>query len=176
MSACRRWCAELDELAERVDGYGGRIVKSTGDGMLVTFESPRQAVSFALAAQRALVGSVPRVKIGMNTGEADWQDGDPLGAAVNAAARIAARADGGEVLVSDVVRLLTGAVPAFHFLDRGRHRLRGFSERWHLWVVEDRASARHTGDDDRPDGRVGDDRRVGLVHRDRRRPCPAARG
>ncbi len=135
---------QLDELAERVDGYGGRIVKSTGDGMLVTFESPRQAVSFALAAQRALVGSAPRVKIGMNTGEADWQNADPLGAAVNAAARIAARADGGEVLVTDVVRLLTSAVPAFHFRDRGRHRLRGFSERWHLWMVEDRASARHT--------------------------------
>ena len=134
---------QLDELAERVEDYGGRIVKSTGDGFLLAFDSPRQAVSFSLAAQRALSGTVPRVKIGMNTGEADWRDGDPVGAAVNAAARIAARADGGEVLVSDVVRQLTGAVPALHFRDRGRHRLRGFSDRWHLWAVEDRASARH---------------------------------
>ena len=106
---------QLDELTERVEDYGGRIVKSTGDGLLLTFESPRQAVSFSLAAQRALVGSVPRVRIGMNIGEAEWHEGDPLGAAVNAAARIAARADGGEVLVSDVVRQLTVAVGAFHF-------------------------------------------------------------
>ena len=61
---------------------------------------------------------------------------DPLGAAVNAAARIAARAEGGEVLVSEVVRLLTGAAAPVSFVDRGRCRLRGFTERWHLWAVE----------------------------------------
>ncbi len=76
---------QLDRVAERVEGYGGKIVKSTGDGLLWTFESPRQAVFFALAVQRALGESAPRVRIGMNTGEADWVDADPLGGAVNAA-------------------------------------------------------------------------------------------
>ena len=66
-------------------------------------------------------------------------DADPLGAAVNAAARIAGRAGGGEVLVSDVVRQLVGTVPAIRFLDRGRCRLKGFAERWHLWAAEDSA-------------------------------------
>ena len=51
-------------------------------------------------------------------------------------ARIAARAEGGEVLVSEVVRLLTGAAAPVSFVDRGRCRLRGFTERWHLWAVE----------------------------------------
>lgn len=58
------------------------------------------------------------------------------GSAVNAASRIAARAVGDEVLVSDVVRQLAGTSPAVRFLDRGRYRLRGFSERWRLWAAE----------------------------------------
>ena len=101
---------QLDVVAERIEAYGGRVVKSTGDGFLMTFSSPRQAVAFALASQRALAGSLPRVRFGINTGEVDDVDADPLGGAVNAAARIAARADGGEVLVSDVVRQLAGDV------------------------------------------------------------------
>ena len=132
---------QLDVVAERIEGYGGRVVKSTGDGFLLTFSSPRQAVAFALASQRALAGSLPRVRFGINTGEVDGVDADPLGSAVNAAARIAARADGGEVLVSDVVRQLAGTSPAVRFLDRGRCRLRGFSERWRLWAAEDHTAA-----------------------------------
>jgi DNA-binding CsgD family transcriptional regulator/tetratricopeptide (TPR) repeat protein len=65
-----------------------------------------------------------------------------MGGAVNAAARIAARAGGGEVLVSDVVRQLVAGSPAVAFRDRGRHRLRGFTDRWHLWAVEDRSVMR----------------------------------
>jgi class 3 adenylate cyclase/DNA-binding CsgD family transcriptional regulator/tetratricopeptide (TPR) repeat protein len=127
---------QLDAVSELVAEYGGQAVKSTGDGLLITFASPRQAVLFAVASQRRLAGSAPRVRIGINTGEADRIDGDPLGAAVNAAARIAARADGGEVLVSEVVRLLTGSAAPVRFVDRGRCRLRGFADRWHLWAAE----------------------------------------
>ena len=60
---------QLDVVRERVEAYGGSLVKSTGDGLLLTFSSPRQAVSFALASQRALAGSAPRVRFGINTGE-----------------------------------------------------------------------------------------------------------
>ena len=153
MSKARRLCSsgsatrtglasvrgQLDVVRERVEAYGGSQVKSTGDGFLLTFSSPRQAVAFALASQRALAGSAPRVRFGINTGEVIEADVDPLGAAVNAAARIAGRAAGGEVLVSDVVRQLVGTVPAIRFVDRGRCRLKGFSERWHLWAAEDSA-------------------------------------
>ena len=133
---------QLDELSRRVHEYGGQVLKSTGDGLLMTFESPRQAVAFGMAAQRALADSAPAIRIGLNTGEAEWHEDDPLGAAVNAAARITALAAGGEVLVSDVVRQLVTGAPAVVFRDRGRHRLRGFSDRWHLWAVEDRSTMR----------------------------------
>jgi class 3 adenylate cyclase/DNA-binding CsgD family transcriptional regulator/tetratricopeptide (TPR) repeat protein len=129
---------QLDTVRARVAAYGGIEVKSLGDGLLVTFASPRQAVSFALASQRALAGSLPRVRFGINTGEAVDLDTDVHGSAVNAAARISGRAAGGEVLVSDVVRqLVGGTAPTIRFSDRGRCRLRGFAERWHLWIAED---------------------------------------
>jgi class 3 adenylate cyclase/DNA-binding CsgD family transcriptional regulator len=135
---------QLDRVRERLEVYGGREVKSLGDGLMLTFTSPRQAVGFALATQRALSGTAPRVRFGINTGEVFDAATDPVGGAVNAAARIAGRAEGGEVLVSDVVRQLVGLAPAIKFADRGRLRLRGFSERWHLWAAEDSASVTST--------------------------------
>ncbi len=132
---------QLDRVRARIDSYGGREVKSLGDGLMLIFSSPRQAVGFALAAQRALVGTAPRVRIGINTGEVFDVHTDPLGGAVNAASRIAGRAEGGEVLVADVVRQLVGVSPAIRFADRGKVRLKGFSERWHLWAAEDSAAS-----------------------------------
>jgi class 3 adenylate cyclase len=135
--------AQLGVVLERVEAYGGTVVRSLGDALLLTFVSPTRAVSFALASHRALAGSAPRVRFGVNTGEVADIDGDPFGAAVNAAARIAARAAGGEVIVSDVVRQLAGTAPAIRFSDRGHARLVGFSERWHLWAAEDATAAQH---------------------------------
>ena len=128
---------QLSAVRERIAPYGGRETKSLGDGLLLTFASPRSAVSFALASQRALAGTSPRVRFGINTGEVLSADVDPIGGAVNAAARIAARAGGGEVLVSAVVRQLVGSAPAVRFVDRGRWRLKGFTERWHLYEAVD---------------------------------------
>ena len=134
---------QLDLVRDRVEPYGGHEVKELGDGLMLTFSSPRQAVSFALASQRGLAGSAPRVRFGINTGEVITADTDPLGGAVNAAFRIADRAAGGEVLVSDVVRQLVGTFPAIRFHDRGRCRLKGFSERCHLWAAEDGTGEHH---------------------------------
>lgn len=133
---------QLVAVRERIEPYEGREVKSLGDGVMLTFQSPRLAVAFALAAQRELGDSVPRIRIGINTGEVVDDDGDPLGGVVNAAARIADKAKGGEVLVSEVVRQLAGSVPAIEFVDRGRVRLKGFPERWHLYAAVDHVSKR----------------------------------
>jgi class 3 adenylate cyclase len=128
---------QLGQARDRIDDYGGREVKSLGDGLMLTFGSPRHAVGFALATQRAVAGSSPQIRIGINTGEAIDNSTDPIGGAVNAAARIAGRAAGGEILVSDVVRQLVGLAPSIAFVDRGRQRLKGFADRWHLWQAID---------------------------------------
>ena len=66
-------------------------------------------------------------------GEVLSVDDDLHGAAVSAAARICARAAGGEVLISDVVRQLCGTLTAVDFEDRGRVTLKGFPDRWRLF-------------------------------------------
>lgn len=49
---------------ERIEPYGGRQVKALGDGFMLVFPAPRQAVAFAVATQRALLGRLPQVRIG----------------------------------------------------------------------------------------------------------------
>ena len=91
---------------EQVAAYGGRDVRSTGDGFLVVFDSPRAAVSCALSIQRELTEREHpiRVRIGLNAGEVLEDGGELFGAAINLAARVMDRADGGEVLTTDTVR------------------------------------------------------------------------
>ena len=125
-----------------VADFGGREIKALGDGFMVAFGSARKALACAQAIQqrleernRASAGDEVNVRIGINTGEVIIEGDDLYGQAVNAAARIAARARGGEILVSDIVRQLAGSGPQFTFADRGRCRLKGFPDRWHLYAL-----------------------------------------
>lgn len=136
--------ARLDALiAGALERHGGRKVKHLGDGVMATFESPRSAVRWALEVQEQLRAHHARsgvaVRIGINTGEVTVTGEDVAGEAVAAAARVAARAAGGEVLASDVVIQLAGTMPDVEALDRGRHPLKGFPERRRLFEVSSRA-------------------------------------
>jgi YVTN family beta-propeller protein len=122
---------------DQVAAYGGRDVRSTGDGFLVVFDSPRAAVSCALSIQRELTESEHpvRVRIGLNAGEVLEDGGELFGAAINLAARVMDRADGGEVLTTDTVRQLAGTLTGASFRSRGRVALKGFDERQRLYEV-----------------------------------------
>ena len=115
--------------------HGGSEVKTMGDGFMASFGSATKALECAIAIQQAFGdrerGGI-RVRIGLNAGEPIAEDdpegrGDLHGTAVIVAARIAALAQGGEVLVSDVVRQLV-AGKGFLFSDRGDHALKGFED------------------------------------------------
>ncbi|MGH2727516.1 MAG: AAA family ATPase, partial [Actinomycetota bacterium] len=130
----------------QVERHGGREVKSLGDGYMVAFGSPRKAISCAVDIQKALddrnrtsPGREIRVRIGINTGEVSEVAGDLLGAAVNAAARIAGKARGGQILVANVVKDLAGVRPDLSYIDRGLYWLKGFPERWRLYEIMRRA-------------------------------------
>ncbi|MDQ3646212.1 MAG: AAA family ATPase [Actinomycetota bacterium] len=138
----RRILREHDDLIRsQVAAHGGREVKALGDGFMVGFSSARRAVECAIAIQRAFEEQRRRgaasvhVKMGLNAGEAIHEDGDLFGSAVSAAARIAGKAKGGEILVSEVVKALIGARGDVGFKDRGRLRLKGFEDRWRLFEV-----------------------------------------
>ena len=86
-----------------------------GDSFFVVFASARSAVAAAVAAQRALAtegwpdDAAVRVRMGLHTGEAATSGGSLVGLDLNRAARIAAAANGGQILVSDATRALVGA-------------------------------------------------------------------
>jgi class 3 adenylate cyclase len=127
---------------EKVAEHAGRRIKGLGDGFMISFGSVRHGVECALDIQRSIVEysrqnpeRKVKVRIGLNTGEVVEEAGDFFGAAVNVAARVAGKARGGEILVSDVVRQLVGPVSEMTFDYRGRYKLKGFPDRWRLHQV-----------------------------------------
>ena len=88
-----------------IRAHRGRLVKRLGDGLMVAFRAPADALAAALAMQRSAgrIGEV-RLRIGIHSGAARLRAGDLVGHDVNVASRIADRAGGGEIVVSDRVR------------------------------------------------------------------------
>jgi class 3 adenylate cyclase/DNA-binding winged helix-turn-helix (wHTH) protein len=121
---------------ESLAQHGGEEVKALGDGFMVTFSSPTRALECAIAIQKGCESAANgvKVRIGINAGEPIREDEDLFGTSVNMAARIAGEANGGEILVSDVVRQLV-AGKGFMFSDRGPADLRGFDDPVPLFEV-----------------------------------------
>jgi class 3 adenylate cyclase len=125
---------------EALRAHGALDVKELGDGFMASFSSATRALDCAIAMQRAFAqlnetAEEPiRVRIGLNAGEPIAEEKDLFGTAVNLASRIAARAEGGEILASDVVRQLV-AGKRFLFRDRGDVELRGFEDPVRLYEV-----------------------------------------
>ena len=119
-----------------VTAHAGRVVKSTGDGLLAVFDAPSQAVG-AAADMVTKLGSISLgVRAGVHAGELEvHEDGDISGAAVNIAARVEQSAGLGEVYVSAAVRdILLGG--EHRFADRGEHHLKGVEGSWRLYALE----------------------------------------
>jgi class 3 adenylate cyclase len=125
---------------EALRAHGGAEVKTMGDGFMASFSSATRALECAIAMQRAFAEHNEaaeehiKVRIGLNAGEPIAEDEDLFGTAVILAARIAAKAEGGEILASDVVRQLV-AGKGFLFSDRGDVVLRGFEDPVRLYEV-----------------------------------------
>jgi class 3 adenylate cyclase len=141
----QRWLEVLNAhntiVRAQLDEHGGYEVKSQGDGFMLAFPSARQAVMCGIDIQRALArraanGELPvRVRIGIHTGEAIQQDGDFYGRSVVCAARIAAQAEGGEILVSSVVRDLVDGRGDVPIREAGEFELKGLEGRQRLFRV-----------------------------------------
>ena len=129
--------ARHDEILHlAVDGANGSVIKTTGDGVMAVFSSPRDCVAACLEGQRALsaenwetTGPL-RVRMGINTGDADDRGGDFHGPAVNRAARIMAAGHGGQVLLSGATAALAerSLPPDATLRDLGMHRLKDLTQ------------------------------------------------
>lgn len=136
----RRWRDLLDAhddlTARTVERFRGRVVKSTGDGALATFDGPARAIRCALALCGGAQGLGLALRAGIHVGEIELRGSDVGGIAVNVAARIEALADPGEVLVSRTVTDLV-AGSGLAFLDRAESELKGVPGTWALFSVID---------------------------------------
>jgi class 3 adenylate cyclase len=135
----RRWREVLEQhhamVRRELERFRGREVDTAGDGFLATFDGPARAVRCARAIQEALAQLGLDVRAGLHTGEVELSDGGVAGIAVHTGARVAALAEGGEVLVSSTVRdLVSGSGIAFE--DRGDQELKGVGV-WRLYSVVD---------------------------------------
>ena len=131
----RRLLDSHDTMARQmVEKHKGTLVKTTGDGMLATFDGPGRAVRCALAFGAAAGQMGMPVRAGLHTGEIEMRGRDIGGIAVHAAARVMAQSQPSEVLVSRVVTdLVAGA--GLKFSDRGSHELKGLPGRWDLFAA-----------------------------------------
>jgi class 3 adenylate cyclase len=134
----RKWkellAAHGDVARGELDRFRGKLVKTTGDGLLATFDGPARAVRCAEALGGALREHGLEIRAGLHTGEIEMLGDDVGGIAVHIAARVAGLAETGEVLASSTVKdLVCGS--GIEFEDRGVHELKGVADPWRLYAV-----------------------------------------
>jgi class 3 adenylate cyclase/pimeloyl-ACP methyl ester carboxylesterase len=136
-----RWRDLLSQHDEQVRSqltrFGGREVKTVGDGFLATFDGPpSRALRCALAITAAARDIGVEVRVGIHTGECELIGDDVGGMAVHIASRVSELAEASEVLVSGTVFGTVVGGP-FTFEDRGFHELKGIPGRWPLFALSD---------------------------------------
>lgn len=145
-----------DALVERtVPEFGGRAVKSLGDGHLSVFPGPAAAIRCAAELNDAVRELGIELRAGVHTGECEIRGDDIGGIAVHIGARVGARAQAGEVLVSGTVRDLTVG-SNLEFSDRGEHELKGVPGTWRVFSVVDGGAPPLPAPDDARDLRPSD--------------------
>ena len=115
-----------------IKSHSGRFIKSTGDGILASFDGPGRAIRCACAISERVKLLGIEVRAGLHTGEVEVRDNDISGLAVHVASRIVDQADANEVLVSRIVTDLVAGSDSFDFNHRGEYTLKGLSGNWSL--------------------------------------------
>src|SRR5437764_1007292 len=129
----RRLCATCCRPLGR---YRGEEKDTAGDGFFATFDGPARAIRCAQAVIEGVRGLGLEIRAGVHTGECELHEGKVAGLAVVIGSRVAAAAEGGQVLVSQTVKdLVAGA--GVQFEERGEHELKGVPGEWRLYGALD---------------------------------------
>jgi class 3 adenylate cyclase len=135
----RKWRDLLDShdaaMRRQLERFRGREVKTTGDGVLATFDGPGRALLCACAIRDAAAQLGLQIRAGVHVGEIEIRGDDVAGTAVHIGQRVQALAQPGEVLVSATVKDLV-AGSNIEFEDRGQHALKGVPGTWQLFRVQ----------------------------------------
>ena len=135
----QRWHSILDAhdqtVREQLKHFRGREINTTGDGFVASFDGPARAIRCAQAISEATEKLGVPTRVGLHTGECEVRGDDLGGLAVHIAARVAALAGPGDVLVSGTVKdLVVGS--GIEFIERGEHELKGVPGSWKLFAVQ----------------------------------------
>lgn len=134
----RAWRRLLEEHHEvvrsQLQQFRGREMDTAGDGFFATFDGPARGIRCACAIRERLIEFDIQIRAGLHTGECELLDGKASGIAVHTGARVASRAEAGEILVSSTVKDLV-AGSGLNFNDRGTHELKGVPGDWRLYSV-----------------------------------------
>ncbi len=135
----REWRSLLERFerlsSRELDSHGGRLVKTTGDGILATFDGPARAICCARSMVARAEGLGVRLRAGVHTGEIEQRGEDVAGIAVHIASRVEGLAEPGEVATTGTVTdLVVGS--GLRFRDAGPHALKGVPGEWRISVLE----------------------------------------
>jgi class 3 adenylate cyclase len=135
----QRWREVLEvhnnAAARQIEHHRGRLVKSTGDGVLAVFDGPGRAVRCAQAIVADMHQLGCEARAGLHAGEVELLGNDIAGIGAHIAARVMNQAGSGEVVVSRTITdLVVGS--GLRFEDRGSHTLKGVPGEWQLFTVE----------------------------------------
>jgi class 3 adenylate cyclase len=125
-----------------INDYRGREVKNLGDGLMVAFESAVDAVMCGAAMQRRMElerdedGGASQMRVAMSTGEADIDNDDYFGLPVVEASRLCGVCEPGQILVSDLTRILVGSRTMLEFTRLGELELKGLKPGFVAHAVE----------------------------------------
>ena len=131
--------------------HQGRVVKTTGDGLLIEFASIVDAVRCAVVMQQGMedrnanVNESQRIRfrVGINVGDVIVEDDDIFGDGVNVAARLEALAQPGEICVSATVREHVGEKLPIGFVDLGEHSVKNIARPVHVYRIETRVEPKN---------------------------------
>ena len=134
-----RWKGLLDQhdalVQRQLSRFGGRLIKTTGDGFVATFDGPARAVTCAIAIRDGLRRLGLDIRVGIHAGEVESRGDDVTGVAVHIAARVQTQARPGQVLATQtIVDLVTGSGLAFDAFPE-EIELKGIPGRWRLHAV-----------------------------------------
>ena len=125
----------FEDLRGAIEGTGGHEVKTIGDAIMASYTSAADALSGAVSMQRSVARRNLRseatplaMRIGISAGDATFEDDDWFGTPVVEAARLCASAEGGQILVSDLVRALAGSRSDLELTRLGERELKGLPE------------------------------------------------
>ncbi len=134
----KRWRSLLDAhdrtVRDELRRFRGRVINTTGDGFVASFDGPARAIRCSQAISQAAGKLGIELRIGLHTGECEVRGDDLGGLAVHIAARVGALAGPGEIVVSGTLKdLVVGS--GIEFVDRGDHELKGVPGSWKLFAV-----------------------------------------